>query len=62
MLWNIVMKLNNFLVNPFNIRTLFMLYYGHDVKIIIFYTKTQVAFVMSRNFYSRQNNDFNYSL
>ena len=48
MLQNMVMELNNFLVNRFNIRTLFILYY--DRKIKIFYTKKQVASVMTRNF------------
>ena len=41
LLQNMVMELNNFLVNRFNIRTLFILYY--DRKIKIFYTKKQVA-------------------
>ena len=59
MLWNIVMELNNFLVNRLNIWTLFMLYYSRNIKIIFFHTKTHVASVMIRNFYSRQNNDFN---
>ena len=39
MLWNIVMKLNNFLVNWFKIRTLSMLFYGHNIKIIVFILK-----------------------
>ena len=60
MLRNIVMELNNFLVNHFNIWTLFMLYYGRKNEFLFFILKNkQVASVMIRNFYSRQNNDFN---
>ena len=36
MSWNIVIELNNFLVNRFNIRILFMLYYGRNIEIIFF--------------------------
>ena len=49
MLWNAVMELNNFFVNRFNTRTLFMLYYGRNIE-IIFYIGKQVASVMTKNF------------
>ena len=62
MLRNTMMEWNDFLVNRFNMRTLFMLHYGGNIKIIFFILKKQAASVMTRNFYSRKNNDVNDSL
>ena len=44
------MELNNFLVNRFNTRKLFMLYCGRNIKIIIFILKNKWFQLRRRSF------------